>query len=112
VLKVTANRIRNEIRETDTVARIGGDEFLVILSGTNNLEIVEPIAAKLVASISREIIINQDAITIGASIGIATYPKDGRSAEELIKLADSAMYMVKQNGKNNFGYTATNGQVG
>jgi diguanylate cyclase (GGDEF)-like protein/PAS domain S-box-containing protein len=106
VLKVTAKRIQNEIRATDTAARIGGDEFLVILSGDNTRATVEHIAAKLVTSISREITIDQDVLGIGASIGIASYPGDGENAEELVKQADSAMYTVKQQDKNNFSFIA------
>ena len=105
VLKTTADRIHDEVRETDTAARIGGDEFLLILSGITKQEIVERIAAKLVARISQDIIIDKHAVSIGASIGIAVYPEDGLSPEDLIRVADSAMYKVKQAGKNNFGFS-------
>ena len=101
VLKVTADRIKAEVRETDTAARIGGDEFLVILPGLAELEIVEKIAKNLITNISEDILIEQNGLRIGASIGIAMYPEDGLTSEELIRQADAAMYTIKQKGKNN-----------
>ena len=91
VLKVTADRIKAEVRETDTAARIGGDEFLVILPGLAELEIVEKIAKNLITNISEDILIEQNGLRIGASIGIAMYPEDGLTSEELIRQADAAM---------------------
>lgn len=104
VLKKTAQRIKSEIRETDTAARIGGDEFLVILSGAIERKNVEKIAGKLVAGISRKMRFEKNMVGIGASIGIAGYPEDGENAEKLIRLADSAMYRVKYKGKNDFAF--------
>jgi len=104
VLKVTADRISARVRETDTTARIGGDEFLVILSNFTDLEIVERIANNIISDISQEILIEQNAINIGVSIGIAVYPKDGKTSAELIRQADTAMYRIKRAGKNNFGF--------
>lgn len=106
VLKESADRIRNEVRETDTAARIGGDEFLVILSGVVELEIVEQIASKLITSISQDIIVDKAVLRIGASIGIAVYPQDGITADELIKQADLAMYKIKKTSKNNFRFNS------
>ena len=104
VLKVIADRIKVEIRETDTVARIGGDEFIIILSSLPELGIVERIATSLIAEISRPIQIEQNSATVGASIGIALYPENGDSAQELMRSADRAMYQVKESGKNNFAF--------
>ncbi len=104
VLKTTAKRIKAEVRETDTAARIGGDEFLVILPGLSELAIVEKIAGNLITHISDEILIEQNCLKIGASIGIAKYPDDGLTAEALIRQADAAMYSIKQKGKNNYGF--------
>ena len=105
VLKTTADRIRAEIRETDTVARIGGDEFLVILSNMSDISITQRVAGKLVEQISKGITYHSEEIEVGASIGIAIYPDDGTTPEEMIQQADKAMYLVKHSGKNNFGYT-------
>ena len=105
VLKTVADRIRAEIRETDTVARIGGDEFLVILSNLSAISITQRVAAKLIEQISKVILYGSEEIEVGASIGIAIYPDDGTTSEEMIQQADKAMYLVKHSGKNNFGYT-------
>jgi len=105
VLKTTADRIMAEIRETDTVARIGGDEFLVILSNMSNIDVTQRVAGKLVEQISKGIMYHSEEIEVGASIGIAIYPNDGTTPEEMIQQADKAMYLVKHSGKNNFGYT-------
>ena len=104
VLKVTADRIQAEIREADTVARIGGDEFIVIMSNIPDLDIVEKVAGNLIEQISQIIQLDNNAVKIGASLGIALYPEDGNTPEELIRQADRAMYGVKASGKNSFGY--------
>ena len=104
VLKVTADRIKAEIRETDTVARIGGDEFVIILSSLPQMDIVDRIASNLIGQIGQLIHIEENQVAVNASIGIALYPEDGTTSEELIRNADKAMYMVKRAGKNNFGF--------
>ena len=104
VLKTISERITEEIRETDTVARIGGDEFVIISSGLPDRSIAERIASSLIRHISRPLRIEADEVTVSASIGIAFYPGDGSTAEELIRSADQAMYRVKHRGKNNFGF--------
>ena len=104
VLKATADRIRDEIRETDTVARIGGDEFVVILSSLPENNIAERIAASVIKQIARPVEIKNIEVTVSASIGISLYPENGLTAEELIRSADQAMYRVKHQGKNSFGF--------
>ena len=104
VLRSTAERITAEIRETDTVARIGGDEFVIILSSIPETEIANRIARSLVEAIARPLEIGDVAITISVSIGISLYPDNGVTAEELIRSADKAMYSIKRDGKNNFGF--------
>lgn len=103
VLKATADRIKAEIRETDTVARIGGDEFVVILSSLPEIPIAERIAKSLVRQIALPLQLGNIEVGVSASIGIALYPQHGESAEALIRAADSAMYRIKHQGKNNFG---------
>ncbi len=110
VLKVIADRIKAEIRETDTVARIGGDEFVIILSSLPNGTIAERIATSLIEQIAQEIHIETLEIGVSASIGISFYPRDGTTAEQLIRSADKAMYRVKHEGKNAFGF-ATGDQL-
>ncbi|UCH41477.1 MAG: PAS domain-containing protein [Gammaproteobacteria bacterium] len=107
VLKVTADRIRAEIRETDTVARIGGDEFVIILSSLPENKIAERIASSLIEQLAQPIFIEDVGVAISASIGISLYPSNGITAEELIRSADKAMYRVKRAGKNDFGFVGT-----
>lgn len=108
VLKTTANNIKAEIRETDTVARIGGDEFLVVLTSLPDISIVERIASKVIEQVSQPIMVDQHEIGVGVSIGISIYPQDSADPEELIRVADKAMYFVKNSGKNSFGFTQPN----
>ena len=105
VLKVTADRIKDEIRETDTVARIGGDEFVIILSSLPEIGIVNRVADSLIKRIVNKIQIGDIEVEVSASVGISLYPEDGTTAEELIREADKAMYVIKHQGKNNFGFS-------
>ncbi|MGD8419982.1 MAG: diguanylate cyclase [Gammaproteobacteria bacterium] len=104
VLKTIADRIKTEIRETDTVARIGGDEFVIISSSLPESAIAERIASSLIRQISRPIHIEDVEVAVSASIGIAFYPDDGATAEQLIRSADKAMYEVKRKGRNAYGF--------
>jgi diguanylate cyclase (GGDEF)-like protein/PAS domain S-box-containing protein len=109
VLKMTADRIKSEIRETDTVARIGGDEFVIILSSLPETAIAERIATSVIAQIARPLKIKDIEVEITASIGISLYPEHGTTAEKLIRSADKAMYQVKREGKNSFGFVKSAG---
>jgi diguanylate cyclase (GGDEF)-like protein/PAS domain S-box-containing protein len=104
VLRTTADRIKAVIREIDTVARIGGDEFIIIMSSVPDSEIVQRVANNLIEQVGQVIQVNQIEVAVSASLGIALYPEDGTTSEELIRRADSAMYQVKNAGKNNFGF--------
>jgi diguanylate cyclase (GGDEF)-like protein/PAS domain S-box-containing protein len=107
VLQLIAPRIRNAIRETDTVARIGGDEFVVILSCLPDTDIAERIATSLIEDIARPLEIDGIETRVSSSVGISFYPDDGETPEELIRSADKAMYAIKRNGKNNFGFAGS-----
>jgi diguanylate cyclase (GGDEF)-like protein/PAS domain S-box-containing protein len=102
ILMATAKRIQQEIRETDTVARIGGDEFIIILSDLLKMSAVQTIAANIIKKVSQPVSIDQNEVTVSASIGIALYPEHGTTSDQLIQAADKAMYEVKKSGKNNF----------
>jgi diguanylate cyclase (GGDEF)-like protein/PAS domain S-box-containing protein len=104
VLRATAERITSEIRETDTVARIGGDEFVIILSSLPESNIANRIAASLVRAIACPLNVDGIDVAVSASIGISLYPENGVTAEELIRSADQAMYCIKRAGKNSFGF--------
>lgn len=103
VLKEVARRLQQCVRETDTVARLGGDEFVLLLASISDTQDAGMIAAKVINSLTEPIMLNGKlAHTIGASIGIANYPKDGSNQYALLSNADTAMYAAKQNGKNNY----------
>jgi diguanylate cyclase (GGDEF)-like protein len=104
VLKETSRRILTSIRTADTACRIGGDEFLVILSKIENREKAGAVARRIIEMISRPYKGCGDAQVIGASIGISIIPDDGSNIDELVSKADSAMYDVKHGGKNGFAY--------
>jgi diguanylate cyclase (GGDEF)-like protein/PAS domain S-box-containing protein len=106
VLKAAADRIKTEIRETDTVARIGGDEFVIILSSLPETEIANRIAASVIEQIARPFEVKNTEVLISASIGISLYPQNGTTAEALIRSADKAMYRIKRQVKNDFGFSA------
>jgi diguanylate cyclase (GGDEF)-like protein/PAS domain S-box-containing protein len=100
LLQAVATRIRGEVRESDTVARIGGDEFAVILPDIAGIEEAQTVAGKIIAALAPPFrLASQGPIAeIGISIGIALYPVDGLDADALVKAADSAMYGAKQSG--------------
>lgn len=100
VLKEVAKRLKESLRESDTVARIGGDEFVVILPGLGAEDDVIRVAKKILASISLPIEVDMNALTTTASIGIAIYPNHGENETELTNNADIAMYEAKTSGKN------------
>lgn len=107
VLNAVANRILEEVRETDTVARIGGDEFLVILARIRGRDVVSRIAANLVECIGVPIDVDGYQLQVTASVGIALYPEHGKDADSLIKCAEQAMYIVKREGENEFRFAGT-----
>lgn len=100
LLREVADRLRSKIRQSDTLARLGGDEFTVILSKVTHAEDAELVANVLLQALSARFLIAGQEITIGASIGVSLFPKNGGDAYELLQHADSAMYAAKRNGKN------------
>lgn len=102
LLKAVARRLHDNLRETDTLARIGGDEFSVLLAGFHSQEDVALVAGKLVADMAKPFLVSGNEVFLTASIGISIYPKDGEDIETLQRKADIAMYDVKAHGKNSF----------
>lgn len=95
-LREVARRLRDHLRATDVVARVGGDEFAVVLEGVKTREMAEEVAAKLVRAVVQPMTGLPSAPRLGVSIGVAMWPDDGRSAAELLQAADRAMYRVKR----------------
>lgn len=116
VLQATGERLRNSLRASDvlirtgvnedgiSLARLGGDEFTVLLSTIERNEDAAIVAERIRASLSETLFLNNNELYTTTSIGIAIYPEDGESAEELLKNADLAMYYAKRGGSNTYRY--------
>ncbi len=102
VLQVVANRMVAEVRSEDTVARQGGDEFIILLSDITNPDDAALIAQKIMESLSQPMHINGKELYIGTSIGIAIFPDDGDDMATLLKNSDIAMYHAKESGRGNY----------
>jgi diguanylate cyclase (GGDEF)-like protein len=102
LLKAAAARLLGIVRQADTVSRIGGDEFVLILWEITEAADAIKVAKKIRDSFNRPFNIKDISINISASIGIAIYPEHGDSIEVLLKKSDEAMYQVKNSGRNNF----------
>ena len=100
LLQQTAMRVRNRLRESDTVARMGGDEFVVILSAIPDLMAASQVATDLLARLKEPLTFAGGVQSISASIGLALYPLHTEVAEALIQFAETAMVAAKQAGKN------------
>jgi len=108
LLKEVACRLSELLRNSDTVARMGGDEFTVILSKIAELSDTAIVAEKIIATLSRPFLLSGQEVTIGGSIGIALFPNDGNDTETLLKKSDIAMYRAKEQGRNNYQFYAGN----
>lgn len=95
------------VRKSDTVARFGGDEFVVLLTGLLSRDDAAIIAEKILYQLKEPVTLSVGEVNIGASIGIALYPQDGTDCKTLLKVADSLMYRVKQHGKHSYCFTDT-----
>ncbi len=104
VLKEVASRLSRSIRHSDTIARIGGDEFVLLLEEIAGKHDISKMAETIVNELHKEFIIDEIVIEIGCSVGIATYPEDGNTTDSLLIAADKAMYRAKDKGGNNFNF--------
>jgi diguanylate cyclase (GGDEF)-like protein/PAS domain S-box-containing protein len=102
ILKETANRLASTIRSGDTVSRLGGDEFVVLFPSVIDEKNLADLTLKISQSLQQAYTIEGMALHITPSIGIAIYPEDGSTFDELIKNADTAMYLAKERGRNNY----------
>lgn len=102
LLKHVAGIFQSQVRSEDTVSRQGGDEFTIVLAGMRQIEKIAEIADSILQKLSQPINLSGQQVVIGTSIGIAVYPNDAQSYDELLRNADMAMYYAKDEGKNNF----------
>lgn len=97
-----ANRLMNSVRAIDTVARMGGDEFIILLVNIENKNAIIAVIEKIVAAFRKPFFIGNNKLAITLSIGISFYPQDGEDGNTLIKNADTALYNAKKHGRNNY----------
>ena len=102
LLKRVASRLQSSLRNVDLVGRLGGDEFLVVLADLTNAEDIAPVAEKISEAISEPFSLEDQILSVSASIGVSVFPRDGETPDSLIRNADAAMYLAKERGRNNW----------
>ncbi|WP_249115712.1 bifunctional diguanylate cyclase/phosphodiesterase [Azoarcus sp. L1K30] len=102
LLTAIAERFSTTLRGSDTVARLGGDEFVLVLNDHDEVSGVISLLERVLSEIARPVTLSGREFQVGASLGVALYPEDGRDAQSLLKHADVAMYAAKDRGRNNF----------
>ncbi len=100
VLVETASRIRRTLRPNDTIARFGGDEFVMLIDGAESPLVVERIADTVLQSLRQPFHVGDQTLRLSGSVGIAAHPSDGKTPEELLRMADTAMYAAKNGGRD------------
>lgn len=107
LLQQVAERLQTSVRESDTVARVGGDEFAILLGNAADKNAIASACENILAALSRKFVINDIQTHIGGSIGAAFYTGQDMTGSDLIRLADMAMYAAKRSGKNRFVFAKT-----
>src|SRR5881396_3135071 len=102
LLKAMGDRLRSVLREGDTVGRVGGDEFVLILNDQSNEEVIFRAMQRITAKVAEPITLDGKELYVTCSAGISLYPQDGRDVDTLLKNADAAMYRAKEHGRSNF----------
>ncbi|MEH6445359.1 MAG: bifunctional diguanylate cyclase/phosphodiesterase [Oceanospirillaceae bacterium] len=102
LLRQVAVRVSLELREEDVFSRISGDEFVIVIDKYKNRESISVLCERLLSSVAKSFILNDQSAYVSLSIGVSEYPSDGSDAEELLKQADTAMYQAKSEGKNTY----------
>jgi diguanylate cyclase (GGDEF)-like protein len=108
LLKAVAGRLQECVREVDTVARMGGDEFTIILEGLSCEQDITIVARRITESLAEPFHLREHRASIGVSIGITVYPSDDHEIDDLLKHADAAMYRAKQQGGSSFQFHVPN----
>ena len=108
LLKAVAGRLQECVREVDTVARMGGDEFTIILEGLSCEQDIAIVARRITQSLSEPFVLREHQASIGVSIGITVYPSDDHEIDDLLRHADAAMYRAKQQGGSSFQFHVPN----
>ena len=106
LLQETARRLAGCIRDSDTVARMGGDEFAVMLLDVATPGHIHQVAEMMLALLASPFLLKGAECPVGASIGISIFPQDGDAVDTLMNMADMAMYRVKQGAKNNYAFAS------
>ena len=104
-----ARRLRAAVRQSDTVCRQGGDEFVVLLPGLLNTHQVSVVADKILATCVPDFVLSAHTVRVGVSGGIALFPQHGKNFEALSRHADAAMYAAKRGGRGHFRLYAIDG---
>ncbi|OHC72748.1 MAG: hypothetical protein A3H93_16790 [Rhodocyclales bacterium RIFCSPLOWO2_02_FULL_63_24] len=102
LLLAVAERLKATLRKGDTLARMGGDEFTLLLPQIKDTDEIAAVIKKIVTNLTTPFRVGDDELTVTASIGISSYPQDGTTPEELLKNADSALYQAKEAGRNTY----------
>ncbi len=102
IINLVASRLQNSVRKDDTISRIGGDEFILVIEDINELSHIEKVAQSIMDNFSKPIKMHEYLFDVTLSMGISIYPHDGYNDEDLIKHADTAMYSAKNLGKNQY----------
>jgi diguanylate cyclase (GGDEF)-like protein len=104
LLQIVSRRIETCVNEIDIVARMGGDEFAILLPGVHNRDVIEKVATKILEVLHDPVDLDGNQVIIAASLGIVISPNDGTNAETLMKHVDLALYSAKANGRNRFAF--------
>jgi len=108
LLKICAKKLTSTLREKDTVGRLGGDEFLIIIDEFYSINDIEVVVKKLLAKFDQLVQVRDVEFDLSVSMGISIYPDNGVEVEQLINEADVAMYNIKESGRNNYGFYSHN----
>jgi diguanylate cyclase (GGDEF)-like protein len=102
LLKSIAERLSRQLRKKDTVARLGGDEFVIMIEDVESIESISHLVSEISTSIDLPVSLGSQTVSVSSSIGISLFPGDGKTADELLRNADIAMYHAKEKGRSNF----------